>query len=98
MDANTLAKMAQGLCDNLLLCTTRAWDFDKPLFFCPAMNTRMWTHPITAQQIKTLKEWGHQEIPCIEKTLICGDTGVGAMAKIDDIVRIVMDCLRSHSS
>lgn len=96
LDANTLAKMAQGLCDNLLLCTTRAWDFTKPLYFCPAMNTRMWTHPITAQHIRTLKEWGHIEIPCIEKTLMCGDTGVGAMAKVDVIVEIIL--IRLHTS
>ncbi|KAF9423840.1 hypothetical protein HW555_000898, partial [Spodoptera exigua] len=86
LDANTLAKMAQGLCDNLLTCTTRAWDMSKPLIFCPAMNTRMWEHPITAQQINLLKQWGHTEIPPISKTLMCGETGVGAMAEVETIV------------
>ncbi|XP_022814235.1 phosphopantothenoylcysteine decarboxylase-like [Spodoptera litura] len=86
LDANTLAKMAQGLCDNLLTCTTRAWDMSKPLIFCPAMNTRMWEHPVTTQQIRLLKEWGHMEIPPISKTLMCGDTGVGAMAEVETIV------------
>lgn len=79
IDANTLAKMAGGVCDNLLLCTTRAWNFDKPLFFCPAMNTRMWEHPITSHHIDVLKSWGHIEIECIAKKLMCGDTGLGAM-------------------
>ncbi|KAM3957136.1 phosphopantothenoylcysteine decarboxylase-like [Aphomia sociella] len=87
LDANTLAKMSQGICDNLLTCTTRAWDFAKPLLFCPAMNTRMWQHPITSKQIATLKEWGHEEIPPIKKTLICGDTGIGAMAEVEAIVK-----------
>uniref|UniRef100_A0A2A4JEQ2 Phosphopantothenoylcysteine decarboxylase n=2 Tax=Heliothis virescens TaxID=7102 RepID=A0A2A4JEQ2_HELVI len=86
LDANTLAKMAQGICDNLLTCTTRAWDMYKPLVFCPAMNTRMWEHPITAQQIDTLKHWGHVEIPPISKKLMCGDTGIGAMAEVETIV------------
>lgn len=89
LDANSLAKMATGICDNLLLCTTRAWNFDKPLLFCPAMNTRMWNHPITAQHISILKSWGHIEVPCVEKTLICGDTGLGAMAEVETIVNSV---------
>ncbi|XP_028170443.1 phosphopantothenoylcysteine decarboxylase [Ostrinia nubilalis] len=89
LDANTLAKMAQGICDNLLTCTTRAWDLKKPLLFCPAMNTRMWEHPITAQQIAALKSWGHTEIPPISKTLMCGDTGVGAMAEVPAIIEAI---------
>ncbi|CAH2048829.1 unnamed protein product, partial [Iphiclides podalirius] len=86
LDANTLAKMAQGICDNLLTCITRAWDMNKPLLFCPAMNTRMWEHPVTSKHIQILKEWGHEEIPPIKKLLICGDTGVGAMAEVSTIV------------
>lgn len=76
----------QGICDNLLTCTTRAWDMSKPLLFCPAMNTRMWEHPITSKQITVLEEWGHTQIPPIAKTLICGDTGMGAMAEVETIV------------
>lgn len=98
LDANSLAKMANGLCDNLLLCTTRAWDMTKPLLFCPAMNTRMWEHPITAAQIGTLKSWGHREVPCIAKTLMCGDTGLGAMAEVDTIVSTIRDTLSMEQS
>ncbi|XP_026739027.1 phosphopantothenoylcysteine decarboxylase-like [Trichoplusia ni] len=89
LDANTLAKMSQGISDNLLTCTTRAWDMSKPLVFCPAMNTRMWEHPVTAQQIALLKQWGHIEIPPISKKLMCGDTGIGAMAEVDTIVATI---------
>ncbi|XP_058129862.1 phosphopantothenoylcysteine decarboxylase [Anopheles ziemanni] len=96
LDANSLAKMANGLCDNLLLCTTRAWDPAKPLLFCPAMNTRMWQHPITATQVETLKSWGHREIPCIAKTLMCGDTGPGAMAEVDTIVATTDETLTAQ--
>ncbi|XP_029008356.1 phosphopantothenoylcysteine decarboxylase isoform X2 [Betta splendens] len=73
LDANTLGKMANGICDNLLTCVVRAWDITRPLLFCPAMNTAMWHHPITAQQISRLKEFGYTEIPCIAKKLVCGD-------------------------
>lgn len=51
LDANTLGKLASGICDNILTCVARAWDPKKPLLFCPAMNTRMWEHPVTAPQV-----------------------------------------------
>ncbi|XP_029143047.1 phosphopantothenoylcysteine decarboxylase-like, partial [Protobothrops mucrosquamatus] len=54
-------------------CVIRAWDVSKPLLFCPAMNTLMWEHPITARQVGQLKEFGYIEIPCIVKKLVCGD-------------------------
>lgn len=81
----------QGISDNLLTCTTRAWDMKKPLLFCPAMNTRMWEHPITKQQVDTLKSWSHVEIPPTSKKLMCGDIGVGAMAEVVHIVQQVIN-------
>lgn len=54
LDANTLGKIASGICDNILTCVARAWDPMKPLIFCPAMNTKMWEHPVTAPQVHTL--------------------------------------------
>ncbi|KAJ8344475.1 hypothetical protein SKAU_G00318040 [Synaphobranchus kaupii] len=76
LDANTLGKIASGICDNLLTCVVRAWDLTRPLVFCPAMNTAMWQHPITAKQLAVLKEFGYVEVPCIAKKLVCGDEGV----------------------
>ncbi|XP_070214701.1 phosphopantothenoylcysteine decarboxylase isoform X2 [Bos mutus] len=73
LDANTLGKVASGICDNLLTCVIRAWDRSKPLLFCPAMNTAMWEHPITEQQVGQLKDFGYIEIPCVAKKLVCGD-------------------------
>nr|XP_013812691.1 PREDICTED: phosphopantothenoylcysteine decarboxylase isoform X2 [Apteryx mantelli mantelli] len=89
LDANTLAKLANGICDNLLTCVIRAWDLSKPLLFCPAMNTAMWEHPITAQQVEQLKGFGYTEIPCVVKKLVCGDEGRGAMAEVWTIVENV---------
>ncbi|CAD5117612.1 DgyrCDS6367 [Dimorphilus gyrociliatus] len=93
IDANTLAKISNGLSDNLVTCVARAWDFTKPFLFAPAMNTAMWKHPITSVHVNTLKSWGFQEIPVTCKKLMCGDTGAGAMASIDDIVKIVRERL-----
>ena len=50
-DANTLAKLALGLCDNCLTCVYRAWDRAKPVVLAPAMNTLMWDHPATARHL-----------------------------------------------
>ena len=63
------------VCHLLQTCVIRAWDLSKPLLFCPAMNTAMWEHPITAQQVEQLKSFGYVEIPCIVKKLVCGDEG-----------------------
>ena len=92
LDANTLAKIATGICDNLLTCTARAWDLSKLLLFCPAMNTRMYNHPLTLQQINLLQSWGYQLIPTVNKTLMCGETGDGAMAEVVTIVDHVRNC------
>lgn len=90
LGANSMGKIASGICDNLLLCIVRAWDVTKPLYFAPAMNTKMWTHPITSEHVEKLKQWGYLEIPPISKTLMCGDTGTGAMAEVATIVEIIV--------
>lgn len=54
LDANTLAKLAVGLCDNCLTCVWRAWDTSKPVVLAPAMNTLMWQHPFTRRHLKVL--------------------------------------------
>lgn len=54
LDANTLAKLANGLADNCLTCVWRAWDTTKPAVLAPAMNTLMWQHPATARHLRQL--------------------------------------------
>lgn len=67
LSANSLAKMTNGLADNLLLSVVRAWDTTgeiegstkKRIIVAPAMNEAMWRHPITKKQMKTLEDdWG----------------------------------------
>ncbi|XP_071392351.1 phosphopantothenoylcysteine decarboxylase isoform X4 [Centroberyx affinis] len=77
-------------------CVVRAWDTSRPLLFCPAMNTAMWQHPITARQVASLKEFGYVEIPCISKKLVCGDEGKGAMAEVSTIVNVVKQHLQKY--
>ena len=99
--ANTLAKLANGLCDDLLSCIVRAWDFKDPtklLVIAPAMNTMMWESPFTQKHLETLVELGGgtmddqkrvQIIGPVEKTLACGDVGNGAMASPEDIALLL---------
>jgi phosphopantothenoylcysteine decarboxylase len=54
LDANTLAKVANGLSDNSLTCVWRAWDTSRPVVLAPAMNTLMWEHPLTARHLRLL--------------------------------------------
>lgn len=54
LDANTLAKLAAGLCDNCLTCVWRAWDPARPVVLAPAMNTLMWRHPFTRKHLQAV--------------------------------------------
>jgi phosphopantothenoylcysteine decarboxylase len=54
LDANTLAKLANGLADNCLTCVWRAWDPARPAVLAPAMNTLMWEHPLTRRHLLQL--------------------------------------------
>ncbi|KAL7564780.1 hypothetical protein ACA910_021043 [Epithemia clementina (nom. ined.)] len=57
LSAHTLAKLAHGLCDDALSSVARAWDFGKPMVLAPAMNTNMWEHPLTQQQLETIQSF-----------------------------------------
>jgi len=56
LDANTLAKLANGLADNCLTCVWRAWDVTRPVVLAPAMNTLMWEHPLSGRHLRRLAE------------------------------------------
>ncbi len=90
LSANTLSKAANGICDNLLTCVLRAWDRSKPVIIAPAMNTKMWEHPVTDEHLAKLKIWYDLRlVPPVSRKLACGDVGVGAMAAIADIVKAI---------
>ena len=91
LDANTLAKIANGLCDNLITSVIRAWQVSKPIYLAPAMNTHMWTHPITQEHLDKISSFGYLVIPPISKKLACADVGIGAMANYQDICKILLD-------
>lgn len=96
LSANTLAKLASGLCDNLLTCIFRAWDFSKPALVCPAMNTLMWTSPFTQPHLDSLKGMGVHVVMPVVKQLACGDIGTGAMAPTVDIAEACRQALEGQ--
>ncbi|EDR13426.1 uncharacterized protein LACBIDRAFT_182812 [Laccaria bicolor S238N-H82] len=95
--ANTLSKIAQGLCDNLVTSLMRALAPTTPTYIFPAMNTLMYEHPLTAEHIRIVKDIVHYNVVGpIGKNLACGDVGIGAMTEWKDVVKIVID--RFHLS
>jgi len=84
--ANTMAKMVNGITDNLLTSVIRAWDMNRPVVVAPAMNTVMWNHPVTHEHITKLQKWGYHIIQPQRKMLACNTMGMGALANIEEIV------------
>ena len=81
--ANTISKMANGICDNLLLSTACA--FKKPFLLAPAMNTGMWENPFVQENIEKLKSKGYHILNPDSGFLACGTNGTGRMVEIEDI-------------
>jgi len=95
LSANTLAKLAHGLCDNLVTAVARAWDPARPVLACPAMNTMMWEHPHTARHLAELAALGYRVLGPVSKPLACGDVGNGAMSEPADVVAETLRLLGS---
>jgi phosphopantothenoylcysteine decarboxylase/phosphopantothenate--cysteine ligase len=83
--ANTLAKLAQGLADNVL--TEAALAHRGPVLVAPAMNPRMWSHPATRANAETLRARGVVLVGPDEGETAEGELGVGRMAEPDEILR-----------
>jgi phosphopantothenoylcysteine decarboxylase/phosphopantothenate--cysteine ligase len=83
LSANTLAKLAQGLADNVLTQTALA--FDGPVLVAPAMNPRMWSHPATRENVETLRGRGVELIGPEHGDTAEGEVGVGRMTEPEEI-------------
>ena len=79
LSANTLAKLAQGLADNVLTQTALA--FEGPVLAAPAMNPRMWAHPATRENVETLLRRGVELIGPEHGDTAEGEVGVGRMTE-----------------
>lgn len=90
--ANTLAKMASGQCDNLLLACYRSAKC--PVFYAPAMDLDMYRHPSSEKTFKTLEGYGNLHIPVGVGELASGLDGEGRMAEPEDILSFMEEHLR----
>ena len=85
--ANTLAKIAGGICDNLLLATYLSARC--PVYLAPAMDMDMYLHPATKQNLKTVLSYGNIIIPAEKGELASGLHGEGRMAEPETILGFI---------
>jgi phosphopantothenoylcysteine decarboxylase / phosphopantothenate---cysteine ligase len=94
--ANTLAKLAYGLADNLV--TEAALAHSGPVLVAPAMNAGMWAHPATQTNAETLRARGVELIGPVEGELAEGEWGVGRMTEPEEIFRRCVQLLGASNS
>jgi len=87
--ANIIGKIANGMADDMLSTVFMALSKTTPKLIAPAMNTGMWENPAVQRNIQTLEKDGIKIIEPKTGTLACGDTGKGALADVETIVREV---------
>lgn len=89
--ANIIAKLACGICDDLLTCTACASKAE--VLIAPAMNENMYKNKITQSNIAKLKSCGYKFIAPVRGLLACGYSGIGCLADTEEIVRQVRKIL-----
>lgn len=83
--ANVIAKMANGIADDVLTCTVLAAKV--PVLIAPAMNEGMWENPATVENVETLRRRGINVMDVDSGELACGTEGKGRMPDIDEIIK-----------
>lgn len=86
--ANTLAKLAHGMADDLV--STLCLATTSPIYVAPAMNHRMWLHAATQSNIETLKSRGVSVVGPGVGAQACGETGPGRMSEPADILDVLI--------
>jgi phosphopantothenoylcysteine decarboxylase/phosphopantothenate--cysteine ligase len=95
--ANLIAKVANGICDDLL--TTIACAYKGPVVLAPAMNTQMWENPITQENIAKLKEkLGFTVVEPVSGILACRTVGIGKLAPVEEIAETIKDILSGQTT
>ena len=91
--ANVIAKIAHGICDDLLttvVCATQA-----PIVMVPSMNVHMWNNPITQENVNKLKKLGILFVDPTSGDLACGCRGKGRLAETQDILEAIHRATKS---
>lgn len=90
--ANIIAKIAAGICDDLLTCVVSATE--AAVLIAPAMNENMYQNKITQGNIKKLKSLGYKFIGPREGRLACGKVGMGCLAEVEAIIKGVKKIIK----
>ena len=91
--ANAIAKLACGLADDPVTTTALALKRGAPLIVAPAMNTRMWEHPATRENLERLSARGVRVVQPVEGVLACGTEGWGKLAPVEALVSALEEAL-----
>jgi len=92
--ANVIARLAHGIADDALTCIALALKPKAKVLIAPAMNGKMWLHPATQENVKTLKARGVKFIGPDEGMLSCGYEGVGRLWPVEAIAERAVELLR----
>lgn len=92
--ANVMAKLAHGIADDALTCIALALNPKAKILIAPAMNGKMWLHPATQENVKTLKARGAEFIGPDEGMLSCGYEGIGRLWPVEAIAERALKLLR----
>jgi phosphopantothenoylcysteine decarboxylase/phosphopantothenate--cysteine ligase len=88
--ANTIAKLAAGICDNLVTTVAAALPRTTPVLLAPSMNAMMWDHPLTQRNLATLRDvLGYQSVGPAAGWQACRTEGAGRMSEPEEIVERV---------
>lgn len=93
---NSIARMAQGLCDNMLLATYLSATC--PVWLAPAMDEDMWHHPATKANLERLQSYGNRILPVGTGDLASGLVGDGRMTEPEDMLQMIRDHFQSTQS
>jgi len=94
--ADLMAKLANGLANDL--ASTALLATDKPVLMAPSMNVRMWNHPATQRNLKTLKNDGVIFVGPNDGEMACGEFGPGRMAEPEEILAAIETVLAKHAA
>lgn len=89
--ANIIAKIAAGIADDMLCCTVLATK--APVIVAPAMNVNMYENPITQENLTKLRARGFTIVGPTHGWLACGETGMGRLADIEEIIGTIQQVL-----
>ncbi len=89
--AQTIARLAHGLADDLLTCTVLATG--APVLVCPAMNSLMYSHPAVQENIEKLKGYGYQVLVPESGRMACREEGLGRLPEWEQALEVMLQIL-----